>query len=105
MLNSNDLALWMAERQQQKMLAKISELEGVNIGEKRWETAGEIGSKQRPLNSLVESSLDYQHAGKVKPVRLSLTPAAGALGGICDDYSLSEWCACGGNTVPVDVLL
>ena len=60
----------MAERQQQKMLAKISELEGVNIGEKRWETAGEISSKQRPLNSLLESSLDYQHAGKVKPVRL-----------------------------------
>ena len=97
----------MAERQQQKMLAKISELEGVNIGEKRWETAGEISSKQRPLNSLLESSLDYQHAGKVKPVRLPdpCASLAGALGGICDDYSLSEWCACGGNTVPVDVLL
>jgi U3 small nucleolar RNA-associated protein MPP10 len=58
------------ERVQAKIGKQMKELEERNIGEKQWETKGEIKAKERPENSLLSSVLDFQHAGKVKPVRI-----------------------------------
>ena len=57
------------ERAQAKLAKQIQQLEEQNVGQKRWETTGEVTAKTRPENSLLESVLDFQHAGKVKPVR------------------------------------
>ena len=57
------------ERAQAKLQREIRELEEQNVGQKRWETLGEVSAKTRPENSLLSSVLDFQHAGKVKPVR------------------------------------
>ena len=57
------------ERNQLKLKKNIDALESKNIGEKDWETMGEIQGKMRPENSLLGSVLDFQHAGKLKPVR------------------------------------
>ena len=35
------------------------------MGEKHWTLKGEVSSKSRPLNSLLEEDLDYEHATKV----------------------------------------
>ena len=56
------------ERNQLKLRKNIESLETKNIGEKDWETMGEIQGKMRPENSLLGSVLDFQHAGKLKPV-------------------------------------
>ena len=57
------------ELAQAKLAKQIQQLEEQNVGQKRWETTGEVTAKARPENSLLESVLDFQHAGKVKPVR------------------------------------
>jgi len=43
----------------------IHQLEEENLGEKHWTLKGEVSSKSRPLNSLLEEDLDYEHATKV----------------------------------------
>lgn len=55
------------ERQQRKLADAISKLEQANVGPKKWETIGEVQSGQRPENSLLETTLDFQTAGKQKP--------------------------------------
>ena len=56
------------QKQQAKLRKKIEQLEGVNVGERTWELKGEVESSQRPENSLLAASLDYQNAAKPKPV-------------------------------------
>ncbi|KAJ3018481.1 u3 small nucleolar ribonucleoprotein MPP10 [Thoreauomyces humboldtii] len=56
------------EIQQQRLQSQISTLEGEAIGEKSWTLKGEAGTKARPLNSLLEEDLEYEHAAKPVPV-------------------------------------
>jgi U3 small nucleolar RNA-associated protein MPP10 len=67
------------ERTQAKLAQQIQQLEEQNVGQKRWETIGEVSAKARPENSLLESVLDFQHAGKVKPVREPAWPSRQAV--------------------------
>jgi len=56
------------ERNQKKVKEIIQQLEDENMGAKHWTLKGEITSKTRPVNSLLEESLDYEHATKTVPV-------------------------------------
>lgn len=47
---------------------QIVELESENVGEKDWVLMGEVGSRQRPKNSLLEEDLDFGRVMKAVPV-------------------------------------
>ena len=44
------------------MKKKISGLEEQSLAEKPWQHQGEVTSRQRPLNSLLEATLDFKQA-------------------------------------------
>ena len=44
------------------MKKKISGLEDQSLAEKPWQHQGEVTSRQRPLNSLLEATLDFKQA-------------------------------------------
>ncbi|RUS32690.1 Mpp10 protein-domain-containing protein [Jimgerdemannia flammicorona] len=46
--------------------SEIEVLESANVGEKDWTLGGEASSKARPLNSLLEEDLEFEHV--VKPI-------------------------------------
>ncbi|CAG8639290.1 6867_t:CDS:10 [Ambispora gerdemannii] len=56
------------QKQQEKMQKQIENLELGNIAEKDWTLVGEASSKDRPLNSLLEEDLEFDHAVKPIPV-------------------------------------
>ncbi|KAI8928916.1 U3 small nucleolar ribonucleoprotein complex, subunit Mpp10 [Entophlyctis helioformis] len=56
------------EKQQAKMQKTISALEAEALREKPWALKGEVTSKARPLNSLLEESLEVEHAARPVPV-------------------------------------
>ncbi|KAG2375049.1 hypothetical protein C9374_010053 [Naegleria lovaniensis] len=57
------------ELEQERLLAKMEELEGRHIADKDWQEIGEVDAKKRPKNSLVEEGkLTFEHAHKAKPV-------------------------------------
>ena len=56
------------EIQQSLMMAKISQLESENLGEKKWTLRGEVSSKARPLNSLLQEDIETEQVGKPVPV-------------------------------------
>jgi len=56
------------QKKMEKMNSIIEELEQENIQDKSWTLKGEASSKQRPLNSLLEEDLEFDHAGKPVPV-------------------------------------
>ncbi|KAI1327293.1 Mpp10 protein-domain-containing protein [Xylariaceae sp. FL0255] len=56
------------ERKQAKLAEEIRKLEAANIAKKDWTLAGEARAVQRPMNSLLEEDLDFEHAGKPIPV-------------------------------------
>lgn len=56
------------EKHQRKMQKKIAILEGENIAKKAWTMSGESSAKARPLNSLLEQSLEVEHVSKPAPV-------------------------------------
>ena len=47
---------------------QIQELERENIGEKDWVLRGEVSSKGRPQNSLLEEDLDFERITKPIPI-------------------------------------
>ena len=47
---------------------QIVELESENVAEKDWVLMGEVGSRQRPKNSLLEEDLDFGRVMKAVPV-------------------------------------
>ena len=49
------------------MRAKIEKLEAAAVGEKPWQLKGEVGGKARPLNSLLETTLEFDQAGRPPP--------------------------------------
>ncbi len=56
------------ERRQAKILAEIRRLEADALKEKNWTLAGEASASARPINSLLEEDLDFEHIGKPVPV-------------------------------------
>ncbi|CAK7204495.1 U3 snoRNP protein [Sporothrix eucalyptigena] len=56
------------ERRQAKILAEIRRLEAEAIKEKNWTVSGEASASARPVNSLLEEDLDFEHIGKPVPV-------------------------------------
>ncbi|KAI1365781.1 Mpp10 protein-domain-containing protein [Xylaria arbuscula] len=60
------------ERRQAKLAEEIRKLEAANVAKKDWTMGGEARAVERPMNSLLEEDLDFEHAGKPVPV---VTPA------------------------------
>jgi U3 small nucleolar RNA-associated protein MPP10 len=56
------------EREQLRMQKEIERLEAENMAEKEWTMKGEVSSKARPKNSLLEEDLDVDIAAKPVPV-------------------------------------
>ncbi|CAK7264366.1 U3 snoRNP protein [Sporothrix epigloea] len=56
------------ERRQAKILAEIRRLEAEAVKEKNWTVSGEAAASARPVNSLLEEDLDFEHIGKPVPV-------------------------------------
>jgi len=56
------------ERRQAKLAEEIRKLEAANVAKKDWTMAGEAVAADRPVNSLLEQDLDFEHAGKPVPV-------------------------------------
>ncbi|KAI0439326.1 Mpp10 protein-domain-containing protein [Xylaria telfairii] len=56
------------ERRQAKLAEEIRKLEAANVAKKDWTMSGEARAIERPMNSLLEEDLDFEHAGKPVPV-------------------------------------
>ncbi|KAG9294893.1 hypothetical protein G9A89_003233 [Geosiphon pyriformis] len=56
------------EKQQGKIKKQIEQLELENVSKKDWTLVGEASSKDRPLNSLLEEHLEFDHIVKPVPV-------------------------------------
>ncbi|RUS28387.1 LOW QUALITY PROTEIN: hypothetical protein BC938DRAFT_481943 [Jimgerdemannia flammicorona] len=54
------------EKNMERIKREIEALESANVGEKDWTLGGEASSKARPLNSLLEEDLEFEHVVKVK---------------------------------------
>ncbi|RWA10572.1 hypothetical protein EKO27_g4527 [Xylaria grammica] len=52
------------ERRQAKLAEEIRKLEAANVAKKDWTMSGEARAVERPMNSLLEEDLDFEHAGK-----------------------------------------
>jgi U3 small nucleolar RNA-associated protein MPP10 len=56
------------ELEQLAIQKEIEQLEAENMGAKEWTMKGEVNSKSRPINSLLEQELDVDIAAKPPPV-------------------------------------
>jgi len=56
------------QRRQAKLLEEIRKLEAAAVKEKDWAMSGEASGAARPMNSLLEEDLDFEHVGKPVPV-------------------------------------
>ncbi|KAK7754865.1 U3 snoRNP protein [Diatrype stigma] len=56
------------ERRQAKLAEEIRTLEAANVAKREWALAGEAKAIDRPMNSLLEQDLDFEHIGKPVPV-------------------------------------
>ncbi|KAI8636296.1 U3 small nucleolar ribonucleoprotein complex, subunit Mpp10 [Parasitella parasitica] len=56
------------QKQQARLQAQIEEYEEENIQDKHWTLRGEAAAKSRPVNSLLEEDLEFEHANKPVPV-------------------------------------
>ncbi|KAH9885208.1 U3 small nucleolar ribonucleoprotein complex, subunit Mpp10 [Xylariomycetidae sp. FL2044] len=56
------------ERRQARLAEEIRQLEAANVAKKEWTMAGEARAVDRPMNSLLEEDLDFEHVGKPVPV-------------------------------------
>lgn len=56
------------ERRQAKIAEEIRKLEAANVAKREWTLSGEATAVERPLNSLLEEDLDFEHVGKPVPV-------------------------------------
>lgn len=60
-------ALSSHQRKQRKLAARITELEAEALGPKKWELTGEVTSRARPQNSLLEAVLEHERVSKPAP--------------------------------------
>lgn len=56
------------ERRQAKLAEEISKMESELVAKRAWVLSGEASATSRPVNSLLEQDLDFEHAGKPVPV-------------------------------------
>ncbi|KAI1396960.1 Mpp10 protein [Hypoxylon fuscum] len=56
------------ERRQAKLAEEIRQLEAANVAKRDWAMSGEAKAIDRPVNSLLEEDLDFEHVGKPVPV-------------------------------------
>ncbi|KAK3937894.1 Mpp10 protein-domain-containing protein [Diplogelasinospora grovesii] len=56
------------ERRQAKVAEEIRKLEAELVAKRAWTLSGEASASARPVNSLLEEDLDFEHAGKPVPV-------------------------------------
>lgn len=56
------------ERRQAKLAEEISKMESELVAKRAWVLSGEANAASRPVNSLLEQDLDFEHAGKPVPV-------------------------------------
>ncbi|ANB11880.1 Mpp10p [Sugiyamaella lignohabitans] len=56
------------EKQQLEIMKQIKQLEEENVAEKSWAVRGEVKAKDRPLDSLIETDLDFERNAKPVPV-------------------------------------
>ncbi|KAI1501449.1 U3 small nucleolar ribonucleoprotein complex, subunit Mpp10 [Biscogniauxia marginata] len=56
------------ERRQAKLAEEIRKLEAASVAKKEWVMAGEARANDRPMNSLLDEDLDFEHVGKPIPV-------------------------------------
>lgn len=56
------------ERRQAKIVDEIRKLEAAAIAKREWTLSGEASAAERPVNSLLEEDLDFEHIGKPVPV-------------------------------------
>lgn len=56
------------ERRQAKLAEEIRRLEAASVAKREWTMSGEARAADRPLNSLIDQDLDFEHAGKPIPV-------------------------------------
>lgn len=56
------------ERRQAKLAEEISKMESELVAKRAWVLSGEASAASRPVNSLLEQDLDFEHAGKAVPV-------------------------------------
>ncbi|KAH7324503.1 U3 small nucleolar ribonucleoprotein complex, subunit Mpp10 [Stachybotrys elegans] len=56
------------ERRQAKLADEIRKLEAESIAKRNWTVSGEATAVERPVNSLLEEDLDFEHVGKPVPV-------------------------------------
>ncbi|KAH7149711.1 U3 small nucleolar ribonucleoprotein complex, subunit Mpp10 [Dactylonectria estremocensis] len=56
------------ERRQAKLAEEIRKLEAASVAKREWAMSGEAAAADRPMNSLLEEDLDFEHIGKPVPV-------------------------------------
>ncbi|KAL7914625.1 Mpp10 protein [Trichoderma velutinum] len=56
------------ERRQAKLAEEIRKLEAASVAKREWTLSGEAAAVDRPMNSLLEEDLDFEHVGKPVPV-------------------------------------
>ncbi|KAF4979823.1 hypothetical protein FZEAL_4039 [Fusarium zealandicum] len=56
------------ERRQAKLAEEIRKLEAASVAKREWALSGEAAAVDRPVNSLLEKDLDFEHVGKPVPV-------------------------------------
>lgn len=56
------------ERRQAKLAEEIRKLEAESVAKRKWTLSGEATAAERPINSILEQDLDFEHAGKPIPV-------------------------------------
>ncbi|KAI1762594.1 Mpp10 protein [Hypoxylon sp. FL1150] len=56
------------ERRQAKLAEEIRKLEAANVAKREWTMSGEAKAVDRPMSSLLEEDLDFEHVGKPVPV-------------------------------------
>ncbi|RIA92789.1 U3 small nucleolar ribonucleo protein complex, subunit Mpp10 [Glomus cerebriforme] len=66
--SSDDESKSAFQKHQEKIKKQIEQLEIENIAEKDWTLVGEASSKDRPINSLLEEDLEFDHIVKPVPV-------------------------------------
>jgi U3 small nucleolar RNA-associated protein MPP10 len=56
------------ERRQAKLAEEIRQLEAASVAKRQWTLSGEAAAVDRPVNSLLEEDMDFEHVGKPVPV-------------------------------------
>ena len=77
---ASDEHLSSYEKSSRKLLAQISTLEQKIVAPREWAQLGEVSGKARPVDALLTTNLEFEHAGKVaKPITQEYTEELEAL--------------------------